>query len=67
MSNAREAIAEGYKAFEQAFYRGDADTISRMYTEVRPAMRMSMRRFTRLTSAFIKKVKNHAAALCIVF
>ena len=33
MSNAREAIAEGYKAFEQAFYRGDADTISRMYTE----------------------------------
>ena len=33
MTKAREAISEGYKAFEQAFYRGDADTISRMYTE----------------------------------
>ena len=33
MSNACEAIAEGYKAFEEAFYRGDADTISRIYTE----------------------------------
>ena len=30
-------------------------------------MRMSMRRFTRLTNAFSKKVKNHAAALCIMF
>jgi ketosteroid isomerase-like protein len=29
----REAIAEGYKAFERAFYKGDADAISRMYTE----------------------------------
>ena len=33
MTKTREAIAEGYKAFESAFYRGDADTISRMYTE----------------------------------
>ncbi len=33
MTKTREAIAEGYKAFELAFYRGDADTISRMYTE----------------------------------
>src|SRR6185295_12267742 len=33
MTKAREAIAAGYKAFEQAFYRGDADTISQMYTE----------------------------------
>lgn len=33
MTKPREAIAEAYKAFEQAFYRGDADTISRMYTE----------------------------------
>jgi ketosteroid isomerase-like protein len=33
MTKAREAIAERYKVFEQAFYRGDADTISRMYTE----------------------------------
>jgi ketosteroid isomerase-like protein len=33
MTKAREAIAEGYKAFEMAFCKGDADTISRMYTE----------------------------------
>jgi ketosteroid isomerase-like protein len=33
MTKAREAIAEGYKAFELAFYKGDADAISRMYTE----------------------------------
>jgi uncharacterized protein (TIGR02246 family) len=33
MRKAREAIAEGYKAFEQAYYRGDADAIGRMYTE----------------------------------
>ncbi len=48
MSNAREAIAEGYKAFEQAFYRGDADTISRMSQQ---RMRMSMCRFIRQTNA----------------
>jgi uncharacterized protein (TIGR02246 family) len=30
---AHEAIAEGYKTFEEAYHRGDADTISRMYTE----------------------------------
>jgi ketosteroid isomerase-like protein len=29
----REAIAEIYKTFEEAFYRGDADGISLMYTE----------------------------------
>ena len=30
---AHEAIAEGYKAFEQAYFRGDADAIGQMYTE----------------------------------
>lgn len=29
----REAIAEGYKAFERAYYEGDAGAISSMYTE----------------------------------
>jgi len=32
MTTAREAIAEAYKAFEEALYKGEADTISRMYT-----------------------------------
>jgi uncharacterized protein (TIGR02246 family) len=30
---AREAVAEVYKAFEEAFQRGDADAISLIYTE----------------------------------
>ena len=30
---ARDAIAKGYKAFEEAYYHADADTISRLYTE----------------------------------
>jgi uncharacterized protein (TIGR02246 family) len=30
---AHEAISEGYKAFEEAYHRGDAETISRMYTD----------------------------------
>ena len=29
MTTAREAITEAYKAFEEAFYKGEADTISR--------------------------------------
>jgi hypothetical protein len=32
-----------------------------------PAMRMSMRRFTRLTNALPKKVENHAAAVALHF
>jgi len=31
--SARDAIAETYKTFENAFHRGDAEAISRIYTE----------------------------------
>ena len=33
MTTAREAISRAYKAFEEAYYKGEADTISKMYTE----------------------------------
>jgi ketosteroid isomerase-like protein len=33
MRDVREAIAEGYKTLEQAFHRGDARSISPLYTE----------------------------------
>ena len=32
MTKASETIADGYKAFEQAYFDGDAATISQMYT-----------------------------------
>jgi len=42
--------------------------ISRSYVERQNlTMRMSMRRFTRLTNAFSKKVENHAAAVALYF
>ena len=31
--NARQAVERNYKSLEEAFYRGDTDTISLMYTE----------------------------------
>lgn len=49
---------------------GDPDPkhISGSYVERQNlTMRMSMRRFTRLTNAFSKKVKNHAAAIALYF
>jgi len=46
----------------------DADKISTSYVERQNlTMRMGMRRFTRLTNGFSKKVQNHAASIAIHF
>ena len=46
----------------------DFDKISTSYVERQNlTMRMGMRRFTRLTNGFSKKVENHAAAIALHF
>ena len=43
-------------------------TVSTSYVERQNlSMRMSMRRFTRLTNAFSKKLEDHAAAVALYF
>jgi hypothetical protein len=46
----------------------DADKISTSYVERQNlSMRMGMRRFTRLTNAFSKKIENHVHAVSLYF
>ena len=48
--------------------RPDMDLVSTSYVErANLTMRMSMRRFTRLTNAFSKKAENHAHAVSLHF
>jgi len=55
---------------ERKIMTGDPDPahISTSYVErANLSMRMGMRRFTRLTNAFSKKIENHAAAVALYF
>ena len=71
-------IIEGEKRYSPAICTGckkqkkigdpDPDFISTSYIERQNlTMRMGMRRFTRLTNAFSKKIENHVAAIALHF
>lgn len=65
----RYSPAECIGCWEQAIKgKPDSRYISTSYAERQNlTMRMSMRRFTRLTNAFSRKVENHAAAVALHF
>jgi IS1 family transposase len=53
---------------KDAIGKPDPKHVSTSYVErANLSMRMSMRRFTRLTNAFSKKIENHAASVAIYF
>jgi hypothetical protein len=69
-------VIEGEKRYSPAICTGakkqpkigdpDDDFISTSYIERRnPMMRMGMRRFTRLTNAFSKRIERHVAAIAL--
>ena len=62
------AVAETARGVPLGSGRPEFEHVSTSYTERQNlTMRMSIRRFTRVTNAFSKKLKNHEAAVALHF